>query len=177
MLGRQPGHQEQMAQLDAARKVNDPARVIELYQGIVPSLDAERREELARDLAKWFLELIHRRLRTGKIQAEVVLLATQVAETFGATVEGASMRAALPTLRRSVGLCPRCAQPYTGTADACPQCSAGVSGSRRQALIGPAPDSVMSRARLDRSGVQLRLEQSVWTCWNDRVQDNPKHPA
>ena len=29
------------------------------------------------------------------------------------TVEGASVRASLPTLRRSVGLCPRCAQPYT----------------------------------------------------------------
>ncbi len=126
--GRRQAIEAQMAQLDAARKVNDPARVIELYHGIVPSLDAERREKVARDLAKWFLELIHRRLRTGKIQAEVVLLATQVAETFGATVEGASMRAALPTLRRSVGLCPRCAQPYTGTADSCPQCSAGAPG-------------------------------------------------
>ena len=58
-------------------------------------------EKLARDLAKWFLELINRRLRTGRIQPEVVLLATQVAETFGATVEGASMRAALPTLSHS----------------------------------------------------------------------------
>jgi hypothetical protein len=121
--------EDQMAQLDAARSVNDPARVIELYHGIVPSLNPDRREELARDLAKWFLELIHRRLRSGKIQAEVVLLATQVAETFGATVEGASMRAALPTLRRSVGLCPRCAQPYRGIADACPQCTAGVLGA------------------------------------------------
>jgi hypothetical protein len=126
--GRRQATEGQMARIDAARKVNDPARVIELYHGIVPSLDVDQREELARDLAKWFLELIHRRLRTGKIQAEVVLLATQVAETFGATVEGASMRAALPTLRRSVGLCPRCAQPYTGTADACPQCLAGALG-------------------------------------------------
>ncbi|MGP0067487.1 MAG: hypothetical protein ACLQGP_28320 [Isosphaeraceae bacterium] len=125
---RQRAVQEQLAQLDAAQKVNDPARVIELYQGLVPSIESERRDELSRDLAKWFLELIHRRLRTGKIQAEVVLLATQVAETFGTTMEGASMRAALPTLRRSVGLCPRCAQPYLGTADACSQCLAGTSG-------------------------------------------------
>ena len=36
--------------------------------------------------------------------------------------QGASVRAALPTLRRSVGLCPRCAQPYTGVAEACPRC-------------------------------------------------------
>jgi hypothetical protein len=43
---------------------------------------------------------------------------------FCHTVEGASLRASLPTLRRSAGLCPRCAQPYTGLANACPQCLA-----------------------------------------------------
>ena len=117
--------QNGMAQLEAARQVNDPARVLELYQGVGPALESDQRATLERDLARWFLSLIHRRLRTGKIQPEVVVLATQVAETFGTTVEGASMRAALPTLRRSVGLCPRCAQPYTGVADACPQCLSG----------------------------------------------------
>ena len=131
-VGRQQALQDQMALLDAARKVNDPARVIELYQAVVPSLDVDRRQEVAADLAKWFLDLIHRRLRTGRIQAEVVLLATQVAETFATTVEGASMRAALPTLRRSVGLCARCAEPYTGTADACPRCLTG--GGRPSAV-------------------------------------------
>jgi hypothetical protein len=117
--------QDGMTQLEAARQVNDPARVLELYQVVGPALEIDQRATLERDLARWFLSLIHRRLRTGKIQPEVVVLATQVAETFGATVEGASMRAALPTLRRSVGLCPRCAQPYTGVAEACPQCLAG----------------------------------------------------
>jgi hypothetical protein len=52
----------------------------------------------------------------------VVVLAAQVSEIFGATPDGASVRAALPTLRRSVGLCPRCAQPYVGSAAACPRC-------------------------------------------------------
>jgi hypothetical protein len=117
-----------MAQLDAARQVNDPPRVIELYLEIAGALEDEQRGTLERDLAKWFLGVIHRRLRSGHIQPDVVHLATQVAETFAATVEGASMRAALPTLRRSVGLCPRCAQPYTGTADACPVCIAGAFG-------------------------------------------------
>jgi len=117
--------QNGMAQLEAARQVNDPARVLELYQAVGPALEIDQRAALERDLARWFLSLIHRRLRTGKIQPEVVILATQVAETFGTTVEGASMRAALPTLRRSVGLCPRCAQPYTGVAEACPQCLSG----------------------------------------------------
>jgi hypothetical protein len=119
----------QMSQLEAARAVNDAARVFELYRSIGPSLASDERGVLERDLARWFLNLIHRRLRSGKIHEEVVTLATQVAETFSATVEGASMRAALPTLRRSVGLCPRCAQPYTGAADACPRCRSNPPGA------------------------------------------------
>ncbi len=98
-----------LAQIDAARRVKDPDRVLELFRAAGPSLEADRRSELERDLAKWFLELLHRRLRVVPIQADVVQLAAQVAETFGTTLEGASLRASLPTLRRSVGLCPRCA--------------------------------------------------------------------
>jgi hypothetical protein len=111
-----------MAQIDAARQVNDADRVLDLYRTVASALEPDRRGDLERQLARWFLELIHRRLRGSRIQVDVVHLATQVADTFGATVEGASLRASLPTLRRSVGLCPKCAQPYVGTADACPQC-------------------------------------------------------
>jgi hypothetical protein len=70
--------------------------------------------------------LIHIRLRSGKIQPDVAILAGRVAEIFSHTVEGASLRASLPTLRRSAGQCPRCAQPYTGIADACPACLAST---------------------------------------------------
>jgi hypothetical protein len=115
------------AQIDAARKVNDPERVLELHQGMMPLLDHEARASLEADLSKWFLKLIHNRLRTGKIQADVAILAGRIADVFCHTVEGASLRASLPTLRRSAGLCPRCAQPYTGLANACPQCLAAPS--------------------------------------------------
>jgi hypothetical protein len=116
-----------LARLDAARKVNDAERVLELYRAAGPLLESERRGDLERDLAGWFLDVIRRRLRVGRIQVNVVHLATQVADTFAATAEGASLRASLATLRRSVGLCPRCGQPYTGTAAACPKCLAGPS--------------------------------------------------
>ena len=109
-------------QLGAAQAVSDADRVLEIYQSIAPSLDQERRAALDPEVARWFLGLIHRRLRTGKVQAEVVALAARFADHFSATVEGASVRASLPTLRRSVGLCPRCAEPYVGVADACPNC-------------------------------------------------------
>jgi hypothetical protein len=112
------------AQLDAAQKVNDPERVLELHQGMMPLLDHEARASLEADLSKWFLKLIHNRLRTGKIQANVAILAGRIADVFCHTVEGASLRASLPTLRRSAGLCPRCAEPYTGLANVCPKCLA-----------------------------------------------------
>jgi hypothetical protein len=123
---REAALRDHTAQLDAARKVNDPERVLELHQAMLPLLEAEARASLEADLSQWFLRLIHKRLRTGKIQADVVVLAGRIAEAFSHTVEGASLRASLPTLRRSAGLCPRCAQPYTGLADACPNCLAAA---------------------------------------------------
>jgi predicted amidophosphoribosyltransferase len=60
------------------------------------------------------------------VQGDVAELAARAAESFGDTPEGASLRASLPTLRRSAGLCPRCAQPYAGIDEACPQCLAGL---------------------------------------------------
>ena len=88
------------------------------------------RPSFDRELAGWFLSLIHRRLRTGTIQVDVVNLATRFSESFAATAEGASVRAALPTLRRSAGLCPRCGQPYLGVAEASP--NAGATGVPEQ---------------------------------------------
>ena len=120
---------ESLARLVAAREVNDPGRVLDLYQELVPSLEDPHRASLDKDLAAWFLSLIHRRLRTGKVQADVVQLAARFADNFAATVEGASVLASLPTLRRSVGLCPRCAEPYTGVADACPSCKKSAQAS------------------------------------------------
>jgi hypothetical protein len=116
------GLEDRMAELKAARDVNDPTRVLELYHAVASTLEAEPRQRLQSEIAAWFLTVIYRRLRTGKIQVEVVDLAARFAESFAATTQGASVLAALPMLRRSAGLCPRCAQPYIGTGQACPQC-------------------------------------------------------
>lgn len=114
-------------QLQAAREVNDPARVLELYEGVPPVLDDPARRDLDSELAGWFLAVVHRRLRSGLLQIEVVTLVERVSATFGHTKEGASLRAALPTLRRGAGLCARCGKPYTGLADACPECLGGAA--------------------------------------------------
>jgi hypothetical protein len=123
---RHAASQELVAKIEAAREVNDPDRVIELHESLKPLLSGDALRTLDRDLAKWFLALIHRRLRAGTVRAEVAVLAARVAGSFDDTPEGASLRASLPTLRRAAGLCARCAQPYTGIADACPVCLARV---------------------------------------------------
>jgi len=119
---RDAANKDRLTRLDAAREVNDPEGVLEIYLELTGSLNDDHRTELESDVARWFMSLIQRRLRTGKVQPDVVQLAARFAETFAATVEGASVRASLPMLRRTIGLCPRCAQPYTGIADACPRC-------------------------------------------------------
>ncbi len=95
---------------------------------LVPLLSPDARRELDRDLIRWFLALLMKRMRTGTVRGDVATLAARVAEVFPDTPEGASLRASLPTLRRSAGLCPRCAKPYTGVEDACPECLAATPG-------------------------------------------------
>jgi hypothetical protein len=112
------------ARIDAARSANDADQAIEARVALVPLLRPEDLLRLDQGLARWLMNLVQKRLRGGVMTADVALLAGRVVETFPATSEGASLRAALPTLRRSVGLCARCGQPYTGIADACPACLA-----------------------------------------------------
>ena len=63
-------------QLDAAQAVSDADRVFEIYQSMSPSLDRGLAvPPLIPRSGRWFLGLIHRRLRTGNVQADVVQLA------------------------------------------------------------------------------------------------------
>lgn len=120
--GRNEEIESQLERIKASQEVGDSERVLDLYQDAARILDPKLRKSLEDDLARWFMNHIQRRLRSGTIQAEVVTLTARVSEIFGGTTEGASLRAGLPTLRRTVGLCPRCGGPYVGASDACPIC-------------------------------------------------------
>ena len=114
--------EDRRARLDAARGAGDPDASIVLRDELAPLLDPAAREALDSDLLKWLMSLLMKRLRAGTVKPDVAALAARVAGSFAHRPEGASLRASLPTLRRSAGLCARCAQPYVGVEDACPEC-------------------------------------------------------
>jgi len=114
--------EELRARLDASRQVNDHETALDLEEELSLWLDPEIRGEIRADLLRWLIGLLMKRMRGGTVGVDVAVLAARIAGRFGDTAEGASLRASLPTLRRSAGLCPRCGKPYTGIDDACPQC-------------------------------------------------------
>ena len=73
----------------------DPDRVLELRDSLAPLLETGARLDLDRDLARWSMSVIHKRLRVGLMRPEVAVLAARVAESFNHTPEGASLRAKL----------------------------------------------------------------------------------
>jgi hypothetical protein len=122
--GREAAERDLRARLDASRAANDPEAVLDYHRQLAELLAEDALRELERELIRWLMALLMRRMRTGTVRADVAALAQQIAERFPASPEGASLRASLPTLRRSAGLCPRCARPYAGIDDACPECLA-----------------------------------------------------
>ena len=126
---KQAAGEAMLEELKAAQGANDPERALEIHARLAPLLDAESLSGVEAQVVKWFLALIMRRLRGGTVRPDVADLAARVAERFPKSVEGASLRASLATLRRSAGLCPRCARPYRGIADACPPCLAAAAAT------------------------------------------------
>ncbi|GAC1475011.1 MAG: hypothetical protein NVSMB9_26530 [Isosphaeraceae bacterium] len=174
---RQAAGRELQAKIEAARSVNDPDRVLELRDEAKVLLDAEDMRALDGDLAKWFILLIHRRLRAGTMRPDVAVLAGLVAERFDETPEGASLRASLPTLRRAAGLCARCGQPYRGIDDACPACL----GTGSVPLPSPPPVVPAAGALPPResilSGQSDHLNRSERSPRDEEFLEFPERPA
>ncbi len=120
--------------IDAARLANDAEGALNARDELAKILDGPDLKEVDRSMVAWLMKLIQRRLRTVPVGSDLAALATLVADRFGGTPEGASLRAALPTLRRSAGLCPRCSEAYLGVDDACPKCLAAAGQAATPAL-------------------------------------------
>ena len=130
--------------ISAARLANDVDGALVAHEELTKILFGDDRKDLDRSMVAWLMKMIQRRLRTIPVGTDVATLATVVSERFGGTPEGASLRAALPTLRRSAGLCPRCSEPYLGVDDACPKCLAAAGQA-----ASPAPTLTFVEDDLD----------------------------
>jgi hypothetical protein len=119
------------AKLDAARREDDAERVIDCRDALTEYLRGEPLRDLDRQVVRWLVGRVQARARRGAAGDALgaATLAARVAESFGDTPEGASLRAALPSLRRGAGLCTRCARPNPGRGDPCPRCGAATPGT------------------------------------------------
>jgi hypothetical protein len=98
--------------------------VIEIRDALTEHLRGERLADFDRQIVRWLVDEIKQKVRMGKIKPELATLASRVADSFADTPEGAALKTSIPNIRRSAGLCPRCARPYRDKADACPRCLA-----------------------------------------------------
>ncbi len=108
--------------LEAAKKAGDGLLAIEIRDTLTEHLRGEPLARLDQDLVRWLVNEIKKRVRAGAVKPDVATLAARVVDSFADTPEGAALKVSIPNLRRSAGLCPRCARPFRGTADACPRC-------------------------------------------------------
>ncbi len=127
------------ARIDAARQANDLDAVLDQRAELMALIPIDELAALDRDLARWCMAQIQKRLRGGRMSIDVALLSGRVAEALNHTPEGASLKAALPTLRRSVGLCAVAANPTAAWPTPAPPAS-----SRHRA---PGPPTARSPPR------------------------------
>ncbi len=125
------------ARLDAAVASGDHLRVVDLRDELTQHLRGPELEDLDGRLVRGLVDAIRKRVQAGTIRADLADLAARVVDSFADTPEGATLRASIPNIRRSAGLCPRCGRPHRGQTDLCPRCRAAGPG----ATASPVPPS------------------------------------
>jgi hypothetical protein len=129
------------AELEDARRSDEPERVIDCRDALTQRLRGDELRDLDLDLVRWLVGRVQARARSGTSAGALAAagLAARVVQSFGDTPEAASLRAALPSLRRTAGLCPRCARPRGVQGDLCPRCAAaagaGLQGTPQSEVI------------------------------------------
>jgi len=110
------------ARVDAARKIGDAPAAIDARDALTELLRGSDLDDLDRSLVRWLVGVVQARVRAGTIRPDVAQLAARIADSFGDTPEAAALRASIPNIRRSAGLCPRCGRAHRGDSDLCPRC-------------------------------------------------------
>lgn len=105
----------------------------EAFEALQAAIDADMPVEAAPAdlwrLRQASMEEIFQRMHSGTVREDVARLAQAVIKAFPDTTEGKTLAQVIGVLRRSAGLCPRCAEPYRGIAAACHDCLRGTPES------------------------------------------------
>jgi hypothetical protein len=109
-------------QLNEAEQRADAEQLMNTRDRLSGYLDGTELYQVDRRVAHWMAGYLREALSGGRAR-DVVHLAERVVAAFAdSTPEGAQMRASLPTVRRSAGLCPECGQPYDVSLVRCAAC-------------------------------------------------------
>ena len=84
--------------LEAARKADEPGAVVDLRDALTEHLRGDPLHTLDRDLARWLIAAIRRRLRAGEPRDRVAAIAARVVDSLGDVPEVDALRAAFPEL-------------------------------------------------------------------------------
>jgi hypothetical protein len=125
-------------QLDQVERAGDCEGLLNIRDRLSAYLDGTELYQVDRRVAHWTAKYLRDALVAGKAK-EVVHLAERIVDAVGDTTqEGAQVRASLPTLRRSAGLCPECGQPNDVRLVRCPACEARRSEPQGTAAVKKA---------------------------------------
>jgi hypothetical protein len=117
-------------QLDQMERAGDCEGLLNVRDRLSAYLDGTELYQVDRRVAHWTAKHLRDALVAGRAK-EVIQLAERVVDAVGDTTqEGAQVRASLPTLRRSAGLCPECGQPSDTSLARCAACEAKRSAQR-----------------------------------------------
>lgn len=137
------GRDEESAPIDfeTACQEKNFLRAFEIYReslddnaslGVTPEILAMLRSDA--------LSEIFHRMQSGTVKEDVAQLAVLIVELFPESKEGRTLGPVLGVLRRAAGLCPRCARPYKGIANACHECLKGTAEAYQIAWDDVQPD-------------------------------------
>lgn len=109
-------------ELEAAREAGDVVAALGFRDALTEHIRGDALHALDRDLAAWITSRVERRAREKTADWEVAGWVARALDSLGDMPETASMRAALPVLRRRAGLCTICGQAVAGGRAVCGRC-------------------------------------------------------
>lgn len=109
-------------ELEAAREAGDVASALGFRDALTEHIRGEALHALDQDLAVWITRLVERRVRDQTADWEVAAWVGRAIDSLGDMPETASLRSALPVIRRRAGLCTVCGQAVAGGRAVCGRC-------------------------------------------------------